>query len=348
MNEYDIIRAMNGTEEHFVSEYAELTPKKGISIKRAIRTGVIAAAAAALVIPAGAYVYSEFIHRDNVEHYIAGTELIEQQSPDAVKNYVMENDDYRITIDSALSDGHNVMMVLTHDAKTVKGLEIKNYGANPETYITYADGSAGPFKRTNRGDEPMTLYPSGYAYDDSDKSYFGFDRTVSIFSCRDIDLNKDVKIEFFADIKERHSAELYYWRLYYPELLKSVIPDFDLDKEITNDLDGMEFVTSFAPNVKCVPLYDENGTEIFMSAFEVYSEKGRVLAGENNVIDPYSFFLITNDGEKVTLDLENFTFNIESSVNNESGENYVIYGRFIDPDEYQGVEVNGIRYLKQV
>lgn len=344
MNEHDIMRAMNGVEEHFVSEYAEFTPRKSINIRRAIRTGVIAAAAAALVIPAGAFVYSEFIHRDNVEHYIAGTELIEEQSPDAVKNYVMENNDYRITIDSALSDGHNVMMVHTNDAKTIKGLEIKDCtGGLYETYITYADGSAGPFKTIGQTERPMTGM-SGYAYDDYDKSPIGFNRSVSIFSCRDIDLSKEVRIEFFLDVKKRHSAELYYWRRDHPELLKSVIPEFDLDEEITNDLDGMEFVTSFAPNVKCIPLYAEDGTEIFMSAFEVYSEKGRTLAGENNIIDPYRFFLITNDGEKVTLDLENFTFNIKTRDDCD----YVIYGRFIDPDEYIGVEINGTTYLKQV
>ncbi|MCH5350193.1 MAG: hypothetical protein J1E40_12770 [Oscillospiraceae bacterium] len=341
MNEYDIMKAMNGVEEQFVSEYTEFTPRKGISIKRVIKTSIIIAAAAAFVIPAGAYVYSEFIHRDNVEHYITGTELIEEQSPDAVKNYVMENNDYRITIDSALSDGHNVMMVLTNDAKTIKGLEIKAWtGGLTETYITYADGSAGPFKTIGQTERPMTGM-SGYAYDDYDKSPIGFDRRVSIFSCRDIDLNKDVKIEFFIDVKGRHSAELYYWRRDYPELLKSVIPDFDLDEEITNDLDGMEFITSFAPNVKCVPLYAEDGTEIFMSAFEVFSENGRTLAGENNIIDPWSFFFITNDGEKIPLNFENY--NIKSREDCD----YVIFGDFIDPDEYQGIEVNGIRYLKQ-
>lgn len=345
MNEYDIMRAMNGTDEHFVSEYAEFTPRKGISIKRTVRTMAVIAAAAALVIPAGAYVYSEFIHRENVEHYIIGTELIEQQSPDAVKNYVMENADYRITIDTALSDGHNVMMVLTNDAKTIKGLKIKGWiVGSPETYITYVDGSAGPFKPVGQIYKAIAgMYGDGYAYDDYDKSPFGFNRSVKIFSCRDIDLSKDVRIEFFSDIKDRHGAALYYWRRDYPELLKSIIPDFDLDEEITNDLDGMEFVTSFAPNVKCVPLYDEKGTEIFMSAFEVFSEKGRTLAGENNIIDPYSFFLITNGGEKRNLDLENFHFHIETNVECD----YIIFGEFIDPDEYLGVEVNGIRYLKQ-
>lgn len=344
MNEHDMMRAMNGIEENFISEYAEITPRKGVRMKRMIRTGVMIAAAATLAVPMVVYAYSGFVHRENVEHYITGADIIEEQSPDAIKNYVMENADYCITIDSALSDGYNVIMVLTHDAKSLKGLKVKDWvGCSPETYITYADGSAGPFEHTNwAGDIPMTMNFGGYAYDHLDNPY-GFDRTMSVFSCQNIDITKDIKIEYFSDSKDRSSAMLYYWKRDYPELLKSVIPDFDFDKKITNELDGMEFITSFAPNVKCVPLYDENGTEIFMSAFEVYSEKGFVLASENNIIDLQNSFFITNDGEKTPLKSDEY----QTGIHADADCDYIIYGKFIDPDEYKGVEINGVEYLKR-
>lgn len=344
MNEHDMMRAMNGIEEQFVSEYAALTPRKGVRMKRMIRTGVIIATAAAFAVPAVVYAYSGFIHRENVEHYITGADIIEEQSPDAVKNYVMENQDYCITIDSVLSDGHNVIMVLTHDAKSIKGLQIKDWvGCSPETYITYADGSAGPFEHTDwAGDIPMAWNFGGYAYDDVDNP-FGFDRTMSVFDCKDIDITKDVKIEFFSDYKDRHSALLYYWKRDDPEHLKRAIPDFDFDEAITNDLDGMEFTTSFAPNVKCIPLYNADGTEIFMSAFEIYSERGLVPTSENNVIDTQEIFFITNDGEKTPLEIEVYKTGIHAGADGD----YIIYGKFIDPDEYKGIEINGVEYLKK-
>lgn len=341
MNGHDIMRAMSGVDEELVLEYAQFAPKKVGRIKRAVQTGVIIAAAAAFAIPAGAYAYDKFIHRENVEHYITGAEIIEQQSPDAVKNHVMKNSDYCLTIDAALSDGHNMIMVFTHDARSIKGLRIKEHIC-PETYITYADGTPGPFQHTDwAGDVPMTWNFGGYAYDEKSNP-FGFDRTLSIFSCRDIDITKDVKIDFFCDSKERHSAQLYYWKRDCPELLKSVAPDFDFNEKITNELDGMEFTTSFAPNVKCVPLYAENGTEIFMSAFEVFSEKGFVFADEDSSIDSDDVYFITNDGQKLRLGSDEYKTGIHSSEDCD----YIIYGKFIDPDEYNGIEINGVEYRR--
>lgn len=344
MNEIDILKAMNGVDERYYSEYESFKRKRKIKVSRTMKIGAaIAAAVAMLTIPAGAYAYEKFVHRENVEHYIEGTELIEQQSPDAVKNYVMENSDYCITIDTALSDGHNVMMVLTHHAKSIKGWRINEWvGGCPETYISYADGSPGPFDHTDwAGDIPKTMNFNGYAYDDKNTP-FGYEKTVSIFSCKDIDMNKDIRIEFFSDSKDQHSAQLYYWRRDYPDILKSVAPDFDFDTKIKNELDGMEFTTSFAPNVKCVPLYDEDGTEIFMSAFEVYMEKGLLCNEENGGIDRQSLFFIAKDGGKTPLYVDEWKTEICSG----SDGDYIIYGKFIDPDEYNGIEINGVKYLK--
>lgn len=348
MNGNDMMKALNGLDEGFVAEAAETrinAKRRGLS-RRSVSIAVGIAAAVTFALPAGAYAYERFIHRENVEHYIAGAEIIEQQSPDAVVNHVMENKNYRLTVDMQLSDGHNVIMVLTHDAKSIKGLRIKDWASPaPETYLTYADDTPGPFVHTDwAGDVPMVWNFcgfSGYAYDDKNNP-FGFDRTLSIFSCDNIDLGKDIKIEYFSDSKDKHSAQLYYWQRDYPELLERYAPDFDLDTKIKNELDGIEFTTSFAPNVKCATLYSADGTEIYLSAFEVYSETGRLFAAEGESIDTQSIFFITNDGKREALKDDKWKTGIHSGDDCD----YVIYGRFIDPDEYMGIEINGVEYMR--
>lgn len=341
MNGNDMMKVLNGLDEGFVAEAAETrinAKRRGFS-RRSVSIAVGIAAAVTFALPAGAYAYERFIHRENVEHYIEGAEIIEQQSPDAVVNHVMENKNYRLTVDTMLSDGHNAVMILTHDARSIKGLGIKSYSI-PETYVSYADGTPGPFGQTDWAEDlPVTSW-EGFAYDNT-VNPFGFDRTVSVINCETIDLSKDVKVEFFTDSKDHAGARLYFWKRDYPEILRSNDPEIDLNEEVNNDLEGMEFTTSFAPNVKCVPLYDGEGTEIFMSAFELYSEKGRVFA-EDDDIDELSIFFIANDGERIALD--NDKYDIGTYLGYE--RDYVIYGEFIDPDEYIGVEINGVKYMR--
>ena len=354
----DLLRAMNGIDEGFI-ESAKENPTKTqhIKRKRTICAAAGIAAAALLTIPAGAYAYTAFLHGANVEHYISGIELIEEQCPDAILNAVTENSDYRITVDSALSDGHNVMMVLTQEAKSPKGLLIKEgMGLVRETYMQYADGTPGPFLKTSYCDEtPRTACADAYAFGSG--TSVGIDKSVTVLSCRDVDPEKDVQIEFYYDLGGAN-AELYYWREAAPELLKQIVPDFDFNSKITNELDGMAFTMRFAPNVKCVPLTDTDGKTLYMSAFELYTEENDVLSTiqtseydaeiggtceqQVTLVRPETFFLLRNDGEKVSVDTDGH----KSEICMRPDCSFFIYGMFIDPDEYMGVEINGRQYLK--
>lgn len=328
----DLMKAMNGIDEKYLAE-SENTTNNQKNKKRALKIAISVAAAAALAIPVGAYAYNTFIHRENVEQYVSNAELIEQQSPEAVRNIVTENDDYRITVDSVLSDGNIVMMVLTHEPKTDKGLQIKDHvGGCPGACITYADGSAGPFECPEIAEGiPMTRTFGGYAVTD-DTDSVRYEKTVSLFSCKDIDLSKDVKIEFYADERGRSGALKYFNNRNNP-----------VSDGLVNELDGLEFTTSFASNVKSVQLHSEDGKTVSMSSFNVYSDDPSVVyVPADDVTDDTSnqFILITNDGERKILEA--------SAMHMHSDPNcgFIIYGEFIDVEAYKGVEINGVEYLK--
>lgn len=333
MNGNDLMKAMNGIDEKYLTESENAMNNNKKNTKRTFRIAIsiAAAAAAALAVSVGAYAYNTFIHRENVEQYVSNVELIEQQNPEAVKNIVTENVDYRITVDSVFSDGNIVMMVLTHEPKTDKGLQIKEHiGCCPGVCITYADGSAGPFEQTGAAREvPMTNTLGGYAVTDETDSV-RYEKTVSLFRCKDIDLSKDVKIEFYSSEHGWSGALQYFNNINNPNYNGSV-----------NELDGMEFTTSFAPNVKSVPLHSADGKTVSMSSFNVYSDDPSVgYVPINSRTDDMSdkFFLITNDDER----------KIPKSLGMHSGSDYgfIIYGEFIDIEAYKGVEINGVEYLK--
>lgn len=354
----DLLRAMNEIDESFIQSAGRSQAAKPRSRKKRIRMTAAIAAALICAIPAAAYAAGAFLHGDNVEHYITGAELLEAQSPEAILNAVTENANYRITADAALSDGHNVMMILTHEAKTPKGLIIKSDLGFVETYLKYADGTPGPFRKTPESDEtPRTSPDGGYAFDES--AGLGFDRTVTILNCRNVDPEKEVTIEFFKDLDHTRAA-FYYWKRDYPDLLRQTIPDFDFDRNITNELDGLSITMKFAPNVKCVPLYREDGAELYLSAFELYTEQSDVLSttvtseydevlGDTceqlvPLIKPENLCFIRNDGERVPF-VPDPEFD-KSDICMGEDFNSFIFGMFIDPDEYQGVEIDGVSYLK--
>lgn len=329
----DLMKAMNGIDEKYLSESEKaVTGERRIKFS-ALKIAVSIAAAAAIAVPVGAYAYNTFIHRENVEQYVANTELIEQQSPEAVKNIVMENDDYRITVDTALSDGNIVMMVLTHEAKTEKGVEINSHvGGCPGACITYADGSEGPFEQNGAEGVPMVSTLGGYATFDSEES-FSFEKTVSLFSCKDIDLDKEVKVEFYSGERGWSGSLEYFYNRNKPG-----------HEDNVNELDGLEFTTSFAPNVKCVPLYSADGREISMSSFDIYSDDPELIRSlyEDENSDPMDkFYFITNDGERKPAENKNQWY-----LSTGSDSSFAIFGEFIDPDEYKGVEIDGVEYTR--
>jgi hypothetical protein len=328
MNEIDMVQAINGIDEKYISESENIT---NVSRKKSSYKIAIIAAALLIAVPICAFRINEFLHRDNVEHYIAGAELIEQQSPGAVLNYVMKNDDFRVTVDMLLSDGHNVMIIHTAEAISETGRgHFNRMHYWPYGCLSYADGSKGPVHRIEDLSIPYIF--GSYGYENLNEIRGRDDiRKTSIIECDGIDLEKEIHVEFYMNDIHTFAVDYFYGK--DPELSDVFI---GLDQEITNYFDGIGFTASFAPNVTCNTLYSSDGRQIYMSSFELYADDPSLIPELSAVT------FIKDTGERVTLKRSDGRMHLNKS----DDRAYLIFGEFIDPDEYVGVEVNGVEYFK--
>ena len=295
----DIISRVTGKAEKEMTD-TKIKPKK--KIKRKVITFLVAAA---ILLPTSAYAAGRLFHKDNVEVYLKGSERIEQNES-AVKNYVMENEDFRITIDTQLSDGHNVMMIETYEGKTRYGrnyiYDMADFGAKSE----YADGTEIDLDYT-WGIEPIDsihMRRGGHA-----KSG---DAKVKVYSCNGLNIQNDIKMTYYAFAGEEGRTKL----------------------------DGFEFTTNFKPNVKSVELKSADGKKLVLSEFEIYSPNNEKIGdqlGDFIYAVSQNVSLIKTNGEKYHFSPENKTSALED---------HIIFGEIINVDDFKGVEINGVQYLK--
>ena len=295
----DIISRVTGKAEKEMTD-TKIKPKK--KIKRKVITFLVAAA---ILLPTGAYAAGRLFHKDNVEVYLKGSERIEQNES-AVKNYVMENEDFRITVDSQLSDGHNVMMIETYEGKTRYGRNYINDMADFGAKSEYADGTEIDLDYT-WGIEPIDsihMRRGGHA-----KSG---DAKVKVYSCNGLSIQNDIKMTYYAFAGEEGRTKL----------------------------DGFEFTTNFKPNVKSAELKSADGKKLVLSEFEIYSPNNEKIGdqlGDFIYSVSQNVSLIKTNGEKYHFSPENKTSALED---------HIIFGEIIDPDDFKGVEINGVEYLK--
>ncbi|MBQ2101879.1 MAG: hypothetical protein II477_12550 [Lachnospiraceae bacterium] len=341
MNETDLIQAINGIDDKYLSESEEPYKKFGM-IRNPYGLIIIAVAILAFVVPVGAVAIRHFLHRDNVEHYISGTDVVSLKNPNVIKNLMSENDDYRLTLDSLFSDGHNAMIIITSEAISENGQTRFNqneFGIYlPSFCVKYADGNGGPYHHLTNPDIDLPVIETSYAYEYLEEVKDRDDmRFASIVNCRGIDLRKDIKLEMF-ECDRRSGDEWTYFIRRDPILAQNpiVVARFTDDRaDGINYLEGIEFIVNFAPNVTCNTLYDADGRQIFMSAFELYSDDPAVIPGLCDVT------FIKDSGERVR-------YEISDRVHASRDKDWAcfVFGEFINPDEYAGVEVNGVEFWK--
>lgn len=337
MNETDLIQAINGIDDRYLSE-SEEPYKKSDMIRN--RYGLIIFIAAILVfaVPAGAFAIRYFLHGDNVEHYVSGVDDISRKAPDVIQNLVAENNDYRLTLDALFSDGHNAMIILTSEAISENGeMYFHDPGAGkflmPSFCIGYADGSDGPFHHAINPDIDYPIIGTSYLYEYMEEAKARDDvRSASIVSCKDIDLNKDVKLELFANENSLLDTQYFFNR---DPILAKRFPDKS-EETIINDLDGIEFIVNFTPNVTCNALYDADGHQIFLSSFELYSDDPAVIPKH------WDITFLKDSGERMKFEM------IDGRTRALWDKDWAcfVFGEFIDPNEYVGVEVNGVEFWK--
>lgn len=293
-----IISRVTGKAEQEMTD-TKIKPKK--KIKRKVITFLVAAA---ILLPTGAYAAGRLFHKDNVEWYLKGSERIELNES-AVKNYVMENEHFRITIDSQLSDGHNVMMIETYEGKTRYGRNYINdmgdFGAKSE----YADGTEIDLDYT-WGIEPIDsihMWRGGHA-----KSG---DAKVKVYSCNGLNIQNDIKMTYYAFAGEEGRTKL----------------------------DGFEFTTNFKPNVKSVELESADGKKLVLSEFEIYSPDNEKIGNQLG----HSIYAVSQNVSLIKTNGEKYHFSPENKTS--ALEDHIIFGEIINVYDFKGVEINGVQYL---
>lgn len=235
------------------------------------------------------------------------------QDPDMVPavNQVMENQHIRITVDTVLSDGYQALVLVTLDALDDEGRYYVNH--HPAIML----------RRTDTG-EPV--FPDGggsitnlreQLRSDTVKYYHTIWLTNKELSC-------DYEMIFYSYAKSRILDE-------------NRIP---VDSPL-----GYDFVAtvSFAKNVETAELTGTDEEKLILSQFDLVSEHEDI-----NLVDRDSLILdgipevtlIRNDGTREKLDPTKM-------FGSGTGRYSTLFlGRFIDLDEYKGVEIDGVEYLK--
>ena len=307
MNGHDIFKAMGETEEKYIAISESLpAPKKSPKV---IKIAFAAAAAAALTVGIGAYTYSQFINPESVELYLEDPDMVAASG--SVINQVMENEHLRITVDTVLSDGYQALVLVTLDALDDEGRYYVNH--HPAIML----------RRTDTG-EPV--FPDGGGSITNLREQLRSD-TVKYYHTiwlMNKELSCDYEMIFYSYAKSRLLDE-------------NRIP---VDSPLEYDFVA---TVSFAKNVETVELMGTDEEKLTLSQFDLVSEHEDInlVKRDSLILDGIpEVVLIKNDGTREKLDPTKMFGSGTGCYST------LFLGKFIDLDEYKGVEIDGVEYLK--
>lgn len=324
MNEHDIMKAMNGVDKSFISEYENFTPKKSMNVKRIVRTGVVIAAAAALTIPVGAYAYNQLTHRDKVSIYYTEDGVQKLEENGLVSGRMVENGQIRLTVDTEMCDGNFTQGVLTLTALTEDAKEHLESGMSK---LVYAD----------TGEEISPVGGGFEGWNGEAHTEYELTRTFT-FPVKNsyIDSSRPIRLEFYEFVETGETDG-------YGNI---VVEDDTYYHDISFDL-----LTT--PNVSTKMLHSANGTEMVLSPYGV-SEQDENWAypedGHEEVVYLNSFVIISTDGERIDIedtikDSENATREYSGAPG--TGSFTYRFGTILDIDNISGVEIDGVEYMAE-
>ncbi len=284
-----------------------LTKKKRKHSKRF--AGIVLAAAVALTGAIGAAAYYSFINSNSVEHFIDNADTLEEKG--FAENQVMENGHIRITIDTVLSDGYNGYIIYTTEALDETGEELRDRYLFDKKFYYSGSSEQVRFKQSYTG--------ARFPVEENGK-----EREYQMIDLTDVDVSESFDIRFYAlDMYSGESVEL---------------DEYGLPAD--NLLDGMTAAVNFEKNCDIVSLTDEKGSKVILSQFEVLYDDISV----NDTIAE-QMKLIRADGTKEAIDKDKMYFS-EGTVSKGNGLSEIIFGRFIELDDYKGIELDGREYTK--
>ena len=311
MNGNDIMKAMTGINEEYLTGSEITVTKNRKHSKGVFKLAVGIAAAAVFVIPVGAYAYNTFIHKDSVEHYIENAEVLESRDLAANMTAADYDGEIRFTVETVLNDGKQIYAVVTaekiSDSAEKYARQYTTGGLNYFVTAVYADN--GEFITNNTS--------TGQYFDGTEDPKE--DRRALIIDLDGVDTARGIKLLFH---KMRGNN-------YYGEGR----PTGQCDNNRVPILSDCDIEIPAEKNIACTELKNADGESVFLSEYELYSRPA--------VWDKpaeYEAVLIRSDGERVPLE------NVRENCYMETYA-YVIFDRIIDTD-ITGVEINGVEYLR--
>lgn len=113
----------------------------------------------------------------------------------------------------------------------------------------------------------------------------------------------------------------------------------DLHDPGENMYEGISFDVMFKKNVNTADLYDSKGNKLILSQFAIYSDEIPILPEDHEGYPGDSFYYIAGDGTKIHHSDLPGTYG--------DGGTLLILSEIIDIDDYKGIEINGVEYLKR-
>lgn len=299
--------------------------------KRFVGFAIAAAVLATGAIGAGAYAFAQFNNKHNVELYMGQENTDRLENVGFALNDVRENEHVRVTLDTVLSDGQSAEIIYTFEKLDDKARKL--IVERPIVQFIYTD----------TGEMFMPHGSSSYMY---------YDDTLAIYP--------------FYDARRPESDTFTFMRLIPPASADFSRPikmyfntEMVMDEEYKELFDGIEFDLDLSKNVETALLTSEDGRELILSPF-----------GVSAIDPPYTddkyfcenIFFLKADGTRVSPDDMSFYHDwlncsyelvgdgtLIAALNDGSAEVSfaILLPTFYDLNDYIGIEIEGVQYLKQ-
>lgn len=337
MNEQEYIKITSKIDEKYINEYKIVTAKHNVSIRKKIRTGVLVAAAVALMIPVTIYASTKLTHRDKVGIYYSeeGAQMIEESLQDS--GFTVENGKIRLTVDVMMCDGNYVtgvytLTALTEDAK--KHLDTQTnlrYYADTGEWIWGGGGfqSSDGSSRTENEVSWTFRYPVCNAV---------------------VDSSRPTRIEFFEDLEGDEPFKYDGFRItgdytYYEGIYFDLITEPNIPTKILRSKDGEELTLS-AFGISMLdknrdPFKDEIGVGTTLENLVIISTDGK----RNDIMADLGISGVFMSGGGRIVAAQGKTIEITGDIG--SGNFSFRFGTVLNVDNICGVEINGVAYMAE-
>ena len=312
-----------------VKERAVNMEKKKIRSKKPAVIAVSIAAAAVLTVSAGALF--NYFHQRSVDIFFpdaSGTQtetLIDEDSP-----LTSANKHFRITLDKAYYDGDNLTCIMT--AESLDGTPLPRI-------VPYACHD-GHFYRG--------VYPLHY---DMSTEFRGIDPHGSLSKPFVVHISENELRTSMSGVGVKTLAGGTYIRF---NIYDSPKPQtfslnengeyvMDDDEEEWNQLGGIELYTEVEKNMDDTEIFSSNGDKLILTQIGFYSNTFSIMPRYRNgdIVNMPEIKLVLNDGTARPAYESPNIYSMWSDT-----WCYLLFPELIQLDEYSGIEVDGVRYLK--